>query len=288
MSDQAERLRNRLKETHIKTRARTIAIASGKGGVGKSNFTINFALKLLEKKKTVLIIDMDIGMGNIDILLGVSPTYSFVDLFNHGRTIRDIIESGPKNLSYIAGGSGLTNIFQLDEEKFRYFQSQFDSLITSYDFILFDMGAGATNDSLHFITAADEAIVVTTPEPTSITDAYAMIKHLVRRENTLPISVLVNRSLKEQRDSSFTRLHMVVERFLDKQVTQLGIIPDDRAVLKSVNRQEPFVLAHPMSKASKSMELVVTNYLSQQEGKERFVEDSTFLSKLKRFVFERS
>ncbi|MCA0969122.1 MinD/ParA family protein [Halobacillus litoralis] len=288
MSDQAERLRSRLKEKHGTKKARTVAVSSGKGGVGKSNFTINFALKLLQQDKKVLIIDMDIGMGNIDILLGVSPKYSFVDLFHHGHSIHDIIESGPENLSYIAGGSGLSDVFQLDQAKFKHFQSQFESILTSFDFILFDMGAGATNDSLNFISAADEAFVVTTPEPTSITDAYAMIKHLVRIDEQLPISILVNRSLKEKSDSSFKRLETVVDRFLMKQVTSLGVIPDDRSVLKSVNRQQPFVLAHPTCKASRAMTDVVDHYLSDYEVEPTFEEVPSFLSKLKRFVFERS
>lgn len=288
MSDQAERLRHRLKQLHSTKRARTIAVASGKGGVGKSNFTINFGLKLIQQDKKVLIIDMDIGMGNIDILLGVTPTYSFVDLFHHGRSIHDIIEIGPNNLSYIAGGSGLSEVFQLDETKFQHFHSQFESLITSYDYILFDMGAGATNDSLNFISAADEAIVVTTPEPTSITDAYAMIKHLVRIEGSLPISILVNRSLKERTDSSFARLHTVVERFLDKQVFSMGVIPDDRSVLKSVNRQQPFVISEPNSKASKAISRVVDHYLRERNHETSNDATPSFLSKLKRFVFERS
>ncbi|TGB04788.1 MinD/ParA family protein [Halobacillus salinus] len=288
MSDQAERLRHRLRQMNSKKKARTIAISSGKGGVGKSNFTINFALKLMEHKKRVLIIDMDIGMGNIDILLGVTPRHSFVDLFKNGSSIQEIIESGPNDLSYIAGGSGLTDVFQLDEAMFLHFQSQFESLIASYDYILFDMGAGATNDSLHFISSADESIVVTTPEPTSITDAYAMIKHLVRVEATLPISILVNRSLKERNDSSFTRLHAVVDRFLEKEVTSLGVMPDDRNVLKAVNRQQPFVLSHPSTKASMAMSAIVQNYLKVERKEQIEEKPSSFLSRLKRFVVERS
>ncbi|MGP4059845.1 MinD/ParA family protein [Halobacillus sp. H74] len=285
MKDQAELLRTRMKQNEHTPPAKTIAIASGKGGVGKSNFSINFALKLIEQKKRVLLIDLDIGMGNVDILLGLTPKYSFVDLFKEELEFNEIIEPGPNSLSYIAGGSGLSQIFQLDDEKFSYFQRQFADLTGIYDYILFDMGAGATNDSLNFISAAHEAFVVTTPEPTSITDGYAMIKHLVKKNPKLPIKVLVNRSLSnENAQQTFNRLQMVVKRFLHVDIESLGTIPDDRAVLKAVNQQLPFVIDQPGSKASKSLDQIVRKYLN---GQVQMGQADSFMSKLKRLVFVR-
>ncbi|SFK27198.1 flagellar biosynthesis protein FlhG [Halobacillus dabanensis] len=285
MKDQAELLRHRMKEREPAKQARTIAIASGKGGVGKSNFCLNFALQLTAQQKRVLIFDLDIGMGNIDILMGKTPAHTFVDLFRGNKSIHDIIELGPESLSYIAGGSGLSQIFHLDHEKFLHFQKEFEKLMKSYDYILFDMGAGATDDSLNFIASAQEAIVVTTPEPTSITDGYAMIKHLVKKEEQLPISVLVNRSLHDKSGrQTFERLQMVVRKFLGTEITFLGTIPDDRAVLQAVNRQKPFVLDHPTSKASRSLKNIAAEYIKGDVAPDI---PASFMEKLKRFVFER-
>ncbi|UOQ43037.1 MinD/ParA family protein [Halobacillus salinarum] len=287
MADQAERLRIRIKQQTQNRSGKTIAITSGKGGVGKSNFTINFALKLAELNKKVLIFDLDIGMGNIDILLGVTPRHSFVDLFSSTLSIHDIIESGPNALSYIAGGSGLSDLFQLDAHKFEYFQSEFMKLLQSYDFILFDMGAGLTNESLSFLTSANEVIIITTPEPTSIRDAYSVIKHLTSKDKELPIHITVNKAL-DDRDgrNAFFRIQKVAGQFLNKQVSQLGIIPEDRAVLKAVSNQSPFSIASPKCKASMAMTRIAEQFLEAGEGINPKPQES-FLSKLKRLVLER-
>ncbi|REJ09529.1 MinD/ParA family protein [Halobacillus trueperi] len=285
MKDQAEVLRRRIQGMEGEKQAKTIAIASGKGGVGKSNFCINFALQLMRNDKKVLIFDLDIGMGNIDILMGKSPRRTFVDLFREEMSIRDIVELGPESLSYIAGGSGLSHIFELDQAKFAYFQSEFEELTKSFDYILFDMGAGVTQDSLHFISSAHEAIVVTTPEPTSLTDGYAMIKHLVHNDKSLPIKILVNRSLNEKNGrATFDRLSLVVNRFLEAEVALLGVLPDDRSVLEAVNKQRPFVIDRPKSKVSRSLEEMVRDYLNESHSQESPL---SFVDKLKRFVFER-
>ncbi|RWZ60475.1 MinD/ParA family protein [Halobacillus fulvus] len=288
MKDQAERLRYRIQQSQGARKARTIAVVSGKGGVGKTNVTINFALMLCEQHQQVLIIDMDIGMGNIDVLLGRTSKYAFPDLFHKDIPIRDMIELGPNSLSYIAGGSGLTSIFQMDARKFERFETAFESLLDQYDYILFDMGAGVNPDSLGLISSADEAFVVTTPEPTSITDAYAMMKHVIRHNPDLPISIMVNRSFQKQRDSTYMRLHTVVKNFLHKDVSLIGTIPDDRQVMKAVTRQTPFVLSAPNSQASAAIHEAATNYLKRRQGEPTEAKSSTFLSKLKRMVFERS
>ncbi|GEN54127.1 MinD/ParA family protein [Halobacillus faecis] len=285
MKDQAEILRRRMQELDGKPQAKTIAIASGKGGVGKSNFSINFALQLMKNGKKVLIFDLDIGMGNIDILMGKSPTRTFVDLFREEMSIHDIIELGPESLPYIAGGSGLSHIFELDQVKFTYFQDEYEKLSKSFDYILFDMGAGATQDSLNFISSAHEAIVVTTPEPTSITDGYAMIKHLVHKDKNLPLKILVNRSLSEKNGrATFDRLSLVVKRFLDSEVTLLGVLPDDRSVLEAVNKQRPFVIDRPNSSVSRAIGKLVHSYLNEGHLQSS---PRSFVDKLKRFVFER-
>ncbi|KHE71274.1 MinD/ParA family protein [Halobacillus sp. BBL2006] len=285
MNDQAERLRRRIQQRDGEQYARTIAIASGKGGVGKSNLTLNFALKLIEQNKRVIIFDLDIGMGNIDILMGVSPSSSIVDLFKDESTIQEIIEWGPNNLAYIAGGSGLAEIFKMDSKKFDYFKNQFEKLSTSFDYILFDMGAGVTETTLHFLAAAHEVIIVTTPEPTSITDGYAMMKHLIRYENDVPIAVIVNRTNQNKEGyQTFSRLRTVVHRFLEKDIAYLGMLPDDRDVLRAVNHQSPFVLDSPNCRASEAMESIVTHYLKGNSALPSSFPSPSFLSKLKRYI----
>ncbi|MYL33161.1 P-loop NTPase [Pontibacillus yanchengensis] len=287
MNDQAHNLRQKLNRIKHDSEAKTIAIASGKGGVGKSNFALNFALSLTKQNKKVLIFDLDIGMGNIDILLGLSPQYSIVDMFEEHLSIHDVIETGPNSLSYIAAGSGLSKLFHLNDSKSEYFFNQLQEIIEWYDYIFFDMGAGVTDESLNFILAANECIVVTTPEPTSLTDAYAMIKHIYNKQSKLPIYLLVNRAhSRKAGEQTMTRLQEVVEKFLNKSINPLGILPDDRCVTKAVSRQLPFVTYDEHSKVSRTIRNIVKQYLQdittiQEQGKRPFV------SKLKRFMLER-
>src|SRR5699024_1692753 len=174
MHDQAERLRNRMNGHVEENNCKTIAVISGKGGVGKSTTVLNFAIEMQNKGKRVLIFDLDIGMGNIDILLGQPSKYTILNFLEEFLPIHDMIETGPKGLSYIAGGSGFNDLLELDEAKLNYFFSQYELLTKDYDYIFFDLGAGVSKSSLAFILASDECFLVTTPEPTSIADAYSM------------------------------------------------------------------------------------------------------------------
>src|SRR5699024_10894807 len=196
--DQARNLRREMGSTRNFREAKTIAFASGKGGAGKSNIALNFSLALLNHDKKVLLFDLDFGMGNLDILLGMETEATIVDMFKGHLPIHDIIQTGPGGLEYVAAGSGLNDIFTLEQDEKNHFFRQYEALIHLYDYIIFDMGAGATHDLLSFIMASDECIVVTTPEPTSITDAYGMIKHIVNNNPDLPISVIMNRAKSDK------------------------------------------------------------------------------------------
>ncbi|MDY0408178.1 AAA family ATPase [Paracerasibacillus soli] len=142
MSDQAAKLRKQLLEDENNHRAKTISVVSGKGGVGKSNISINLSIELLKLGKKVLLIDMDFGMGNVDVLLGLQAKRTIVDLFQHYDTFQEIIEIGPHHLAYISGGSGLTNIFSIKQDRLDFFFEQFEQAVTEYDYIFFDIGAG--------------------------------------------------------------------------------------------------------------------------------------------------
>lgn len=227
MSDQAEILRSRIQQQ--KKQAKTIAFASGKGGVGKSNTALNFALELQQNNQSVLLLDLDVGMGNIDILLGNNSTYSFAHFFTDLLPIHGIIESGPKGLSYVAGGANLAELIDVDEQYLEHFFSEYNELVFEYDYILFDLGAGVTATTMAFILSADECFIVTTPEPTAITDAYSVVKQIVLKNAHLPIHLLMNRcpSIKEGNEY-IQRFVQVVNRFLEKDMRSASILLEDK------------------------------------------------------------
>jgi len=282
MYDQAERLRRQL--SFNSSQAKTIAFASGKGGVGKSNIALNFALELQEHGKSVLLFDLDIGMGNIDILLGTRSKYTIVDFFTNFTSFNSVIERGPKGLSYIAGGASLNDLLQLSDESLDYFFQQFDMLVHMYDYIIFDLGAGVTSTMLSFIIAADECFVITTPEPTAITDAYSLVKQIVMHNNQLPIRLIMNRSphIKENKQS-IERFKHVVEQFLHTKVTQSALLSDDKIVTEAVMQQTPYVLLAPKSTISKQLKQIVVEFLSRESNPKK-IKKRSFIQKLKQYL----
>lgn len=287
MHDQAENLRKKLANAKNSIQAKTIAIVSGKGGVGKSNVAINFSLELLKSEKKVLIFDLDVGMGNIHILLGIQPKYTISNMFTNKLPICDIIEEGPNGLSFIAGGSGLSDLFTMNQDDSNYFFSQYEELLHLYDYIIFDMGAGATKDSLSFILAADECVIVTTPEPTSITDAYGMIKHIVNNRGTMQMYVIMNRAMSEKSGlKALADFQKIVKNFLEIDVKLMGILPDDRIVINAVMRQTPYTILNERASISKAMRQITKNYLIRSNDLNK-LEPFSFLGKLKQLMIER-
>lgn len=264
MSDQAARLRELIRSRHA-TPASTkiITITSGKGGVGKSNFTINFALGLQAKGYKVLIFDADIGLANLDVLMGVHPQYNLYHLLKKEKTIHDIVEIGPRGLRYIAGGSGFTELFKLTESDLEYFTEQVSKLNGEIDFIIFDTGAGLSKETLKFIIAAHESIVITTPEPTAITDAYAIIKMVKSIHNDIRFQLVINRATdhKEGKQTA-EKISLTAKRFLDMDIPVLGYVDDDPAVSKAVKKQVPFSIQYPDSGAAKGVHHIVSNYIA--------------------------
>lgn len=261
MNDQAQKLRNMISRLQNQKEARTIAVVSGKGGVGKSNFALNFAISLSQKKKKVLLFDLDIGMGNIDILLGLTPKKTIVHMFEESLTIQDVIENGPESLSYVAAGSGLTEFFNMEKSAFAIFLQQLQNLMFEYDYIIFDMGAGMSTTHLNFVLAAHECFVITTTEPTSIMDAYSVIKFICSRRPDLPMHIMVNRATSTRDgEQAYERLALAVEQFLNKKIDLLGILPDDKHVVQAVQRQTPFILYNGRSHVSQSLLEVVSHY----------------------------
>ncbi|WP_226681287.1 MinD/ParA family protein [Sutcliffiella horikoshii] len=270
MNDQARALREQVKrskenphvEPTIRQEARAIAVMSGKGGVGKSNFSLNFSLSMQKKGYNVLLFDMDIGMANIDILLGVTQRYSILHLFERNLSLEEIVQKGPEGLSYIAGGSGLKDIFHFDEQKRIHFLSQLQRLSIQYDYIIFDMGAGVTNESLQLILSCNEIILISTCEPTAMTDAYSALKFIHNHDQNIPFQLVVNRAVSAKHAlNTAVRLQSVSKKFLNRSLSHLGSLPDDKNVTLAVMEQTPFVLRFPNSHASRAVQDITSNYL---------------------------
>lgn len=284
MDDQAASLRRKVEMNSQPREAKTVSIISGKGGVGKSNIALNISLELLNQDKKVILFDLDVGMGNINILLGLQPRKSIVDLLNEELSIFDIMEQGPRNLSYIAGGSGLSGFFTLDDSKKNHFFEQYNELVHLYDYIIFDMGAGVTEDSLFFILASDECIVITTPEPTSITDAYSMIKQVVTNGYNMPIHVILNRARSQKEGmQALKRFQQVVTQFLQIHINLLGIIPEDQIVSEAVRKQTPYVILNEKSRAAKAMRELTTNYMKSTKEMNS-IGTNSFIQRLKKII----
>lgn len=266
MSDQAQHLRN-LVRTQLETPARNtriITVTSGKGGVGKSNFTLNFALTLQKQGYKVLIFDADIGLANIDLLMGVTPKYNLYHLLKREKSIWEIIHKGHNDLELIAGGSGFNDLMRLTEAEVDYFADQVGQLNGHVDYIIFDTGAGLSKETLKFIVAATDTIVVTTPEPTAITDAYAIIKMVHSQgHDHVRFQLVVNR-VTEANEGKQTadKISFVAKQFLNLDIPTLGYVDDDISVSKAVKKQVPFTIAFPASAASKSIERLVARFVS--------------------------
>jgi len=265
MSDQAERLRELVINMNSgpyyaaggqqpEKRARVITVTSGKGGVGKTNVTVNLAIALSRLGLRVVILDVDFGLANIDFLFGITPKYTLLDLVREERTIFEVLTDGPNNIKFLSGGSGVEELVSLDKKKLRKLVSDISLLDKLYDIILIDTGAGLSHHVMSFVMAADEIILVTTPEPTSITDAYALVKMVSRRDKKKNISVLVNKAeTVREAEEVAKKLIVVSEKFLSLKLNKLGYILYDEIIIKSVKQQKPFCLSYPRSQAARNV-----------------------------------
>ncbi|WP_318615403.1 MinD/ParA family protein [Sporosarcina sp. YIM B06819] len=280
MRDQAETLRLKMLKSQGDL-SRSIAIVSGKGGVGKSNFSTNFAHALLLQGKNVIIVDMDIGMGNIHILLGMAPRYSLKDYLLGNEELQEVINETSEGLHFISGGSGLDIVLEWSRDMFDRLIQAFEFLQQRYDFIIFDMGAGATQRSIELIIAVDEVIVISTTEPTSITDAYSMMKFICVQDPDKTFHLVSNRVSKgDDGNNAVIRLQYTMQKFLNKETTILGFLPEDPIVHKAVVAQQPFILLFPNAPISKRMIAIAETFIGTSSGQE-FRQGEGFLGKLR-------
>jgi flagellar biosynthesis protein FlhG len=288
MSDQAEKLRNRLKQPVDVKEAKTLAVVSGKGGVGKSNFSLNFSISLARKGNRVLLFDLDIGMGNIEILMGQSSAYSIADFLSGKTNLEEIITPGPEGVEYISGGTGLAQLIRMDQQSVETFTSSLGKVIENYDYLIFDMGAGLTEETLSILLSVNEIFVITATEPTALMDAYATMKYIHNADPAMPFYIIVNRaSTVREGNETLARLDDVLSKFLGVSPVKLGILPDDKSVHEAVRRQIPFVLFNEKSPVSKALGTIVEKYINKVASGAEKMDNRSFTARLKHFLFER-
>lgn len=247
-------------------RARVLAVSSGKGGVGKTNVTVNLAYALIGLGYDVVVLDGDLGLANVDVVLGTTPQYHLGHVLSGERTVQEVIYPAPAGLYLVAGGSGLSELADLPEQAMGTFIQGLRVLESEADFLIVDTGAGMGRSVLSLVLAADEVIVVTTPEPPAITDAYALVKAIVRRRPSARLSLIVNQAHgHEEARQAADRLSLAVLRFLDAHLELLGVIPHDAQVQWAVRNQTPFLLAAPHSPAAQAVQAIARRLLGTED-----------------------
>lgn len=267
--DQAEQLRNVIKIKNQKqpSRARVITITSGKGGVGKSNTAVNLAVQLSRLGKRVLIFDADLGLANVEVMFGAIPKYNLSDVIYRGKSIREIITPGPMNVGFISGGSGIMGMNNLSKDQIVYLVHSLAELDEMADFILIDTGAGIADSVLEFVLASLEVLLISTPEPSSLTDSYSLLKALHRNpnfsRNGTRVNVIANKvTSQEEGKAVYEKLNTVVSRFLNGNINYLGMVPQDAVLERSVRQQKIVSLHAPNSRSAKAFEILASNLVN--------------------------
>lgn len=238
---------------------RVIAVTSGKGGVGKSNIVVNLGLALAQRGLNVLLIDADLGLGNLDILLGLTPRFTLQDALASQLKLAEVIVDGPGGLKILPASSGIAELAILDESQKLFLLNEMDHYTEDVDVVLIDTGAGISPNVLFFTIGAQERILVVNNQPPAIADAYALIKILVSQHGETSFKLLVN-GLAHHREAElvYRTLLRVAERFLGREISldYLGFVPYDQAMPKAVLRQQPVLALYPQSPASKSLVMI--------------------------------
>lgn len=254
--DQADKLRKKVEMLKVQApTARVIAVTSGKGGVGKTSISVNLALQFRAQGKKVVVLDADFGLANVEIMLGIRPQYNLADLVFHNKEINDIITEGPNGIGFISGGSGVQDLVNLDKEHIKKLITKLVKLDSMYDIIIIDTGAGIADSVIEFVLSSPEVLLVVTPEPTSITDAYSLLKAVNRKKEfkreEKAIKVITNRvSDSDEGKEIFDKISIVVSKFLNINMEYLGYIPYDKRIAHAVMEQKPISISLPDSDAS--------------------------------------
>ena len=260
-----------------------ITISSGKGGVGKTSFCINYGIALAGFGKRVVILDADLGMANVDVLLKASTRSNIIEVIDGTKDIEGIIAKAPGGIDIIAGGSGLQRLSSLTTPEFYRITKGFTYLQNHYDYILLDTGAGLSRNVTDFIFASDETMIVTTPEPHAITDAYSIIKVVLEQNRDVNLKLLINKCENPQEGREVLyRITNVVKNFLNYTITPMGFLVESKVVGRSIREQVPFVLSYPGSDIARDVVLLAE---TEVNGTPKVKEESalsTFVSRFKR------
>ena len=269
--DQAEQLRNIIKASSQPQRplARVITVTSGKGGVGKSNTAINLAIQFRKMNQRVIILDADFGLANIEIMFGAVPKHNLCDLIYQGKNIREIITWGPMEVGFISGGSGIAGMSNLSRDYLNYIIQNLVELDEMADIIIVDTGAGISDAVLEFLVASGEILLVTTPEPTSITDSYSLLKALNRHPRYSPeasqIKVIANKVFGDaEAEALYAKLEAVVGRYLKVPISYLGMVPQDTQLAKAVMQQMPVSLDNPRARSAVAYERIAAKLMNKE------------------------
>lgn len=266
MADQAARLRElaasykqKILAQPGRPRARVLAVTSGKGGVGKSNVAVNLAYSLISRGKSVILVDADLGLANADILVGTVPRGHLGHFIRGERELTDLVLTAPGNLRLVAGGSGFRELLDLTGAQLDRLIRELARLEYMADYLVLDTGAGLGPAVLRFILAADQVLLVTTPEPTALADAYALVKTVVQRIPGADIKLVLNQVRRpEEAAGAADQFASVLHRFLNARVELVASIPWDAAVPEAVRSQEPFCLRQPQSPAAREVDRLAT------------------------------
>ncbi|OUM97971.1 MAG: hypothetical protein BAA04_05580 [Firmicutes bacterium ZCTH02-B6] len=267
MMDQAQVLREMAQASRSARRqARVIAVTSGKGGVGKTNLAVNLGVALVQQGQRVALLDADLGLANVDLVLGITPPHTLSQVVFGERTLADVMVTGPGGLKVVAGGSGVYELANLSQWRLERFLSQLETLDSSLDVLLLDTGAGIGRNVMTFALASREIVIVTTPEPTALADAYSVLKLVHARSVEARLWIVVNMAPSPREgEAVYQRLAAVSQRFLNMRPEFLGALPRDEAVIRAVQRQEPFVLAFPNAPASRAVTALAARLLGQPQ-----------------------
>lgn len=268
--DQANQLRIIKASQQSRPVTRVITITSGKGGVGKSNTAINLAIQFRKMGQKVIILDADFGLANIEIMFGAVPKHNLCDLIYQGKNIKEIITWGPMDVGFISGGSGIAGMSNLNRDYLNYIVQNLAQLDAIADIVIVDTGAGISDAVMEFLVASGEILLVTTPEPTSITDSYSLLKALYRHprfhEEVTKVKMVANRVDKETEGQIlFSKLNAVVTRYLKIPMIYLGCIPEDVQLARSVMQQMPVSIQNPGAKSTAAYEKMAKRLLGKEE-----------------------
>jgi len=265
MVDQAQNLRELVKK---RQEISVLSVASGKGGVGKTSVAVNLAIVLSRLGVRVLVVDADFGLANVDVMLGATSKYDVSHFLRGEKSIHEIIQKGQEGVLFISGGSGLYDLLNIHEEQLSELLDNIVRLDAPVDYIIIDTGAGINENIIRMILASSETIVVTTPEPTSILDVYALVKTIVKRDNAHPIHVLINKcENKKEAQRVQEGFIEVVGRHLGKNINPLGLITYNPEVPLSIKRQVPITVTNPGGATAKEIEKIARLVLDLPGGK---------------------